>query len=333
MLRGALSHPDLKAVWWAPPCGTASLARCIPLDIPNAPRPLRTLENPDGDANLSPVEQARVDAANCLYHALADSVKETSKRGVIHIVENPRGSLFWRTTAWPRARDLFQYTAFQACAYGGRRPKRTALAFTHPAFAKFCRSCPSCPDHLPWGLSASGWATSEEAVYPIAFCEQVAATLVHIFEQPDHGIDYHQMRASTGLQPKASKVRPVVPEHKQVVVVRGPLQFFRPPCLHMERIHDPIALHSACQCELRCLPSGAQLLRMHSSDNQGDSLCVSVWGIPYSPDEFIEAALHAGHPALAASDLPPPLAHAIADGAAVGHPCACTGRRGTGLQA
>ena len=24
VLRGALAHPDLKAVWWAPPCGTAS---------------------------------------------------------------------------------------------------------------------------------------------------------------------------------------------------------------------------------------------------------------------------------------------------------------------
>ena len=83
----------------------------------------------------------------------------------------------------------------------------------------------------------------------------------------------------------------------------------------MERIHDPIALHSACQCELRCLPSGAQLLHMRSSNNQGDSLCVSVWGIPYSPDEFIEAALRAGHPVLAASDLPPPLARAIAKSA------------------
>ena len=56
----------------------------------------------------------------------------------------------------------------------------------------------------------------------------------------DHGIDYHQMRASTGLQPKASKVRPVVSEHKQVVVVQGPLQFFRLSCLRLERIHNSI---------------------------------------------------------------------------------------------
>ena len=164
-----------------------------------------------------------MEAADCLYHALADSVKETIKRGIIHIVENPRGSLFWRTTSWLRIRDLFNYTSFKACAYGGRRPKHTPLAFTHPAFSKVCRSCPKCSDHLPWGLSSSGWATSEEAVYPLPFCEQVAATLVHIFEQPSPDINYHQLRASTGLQPKASKSRPVVPEHKRVIVVKGPM--------------------------------------------------------------------------------------------------------------
>ena len=134
---------------------------------------------------------------------IAFSVRESIKRGIIHIVENPRGSLFWRTAAWLRIRDLFTYTAFQACAYGGRRPKHTALAFTHPAFAKFCRSCPNCPDHLPWGLSSTGWATAEEAVYPMPFCEQVAATFVHIFEQPSQGIDYHQMR-----RPQACSRRP-----------------------------------------------------------------------------------------------------------------------------
>ncbi|CAE7557810.1 unnamed protein product, partial [Symbiodinium pilosum] len=79
----------------------------------------------------------------------------------------------------------------------------------------------------------------------------------------------------------------------------------------MERLDAPVTLHSACRCELRCLPSGAQLLHLHSSGNEGDSLCVSVWGIPYSPSEFIEAALRASHPGLAASDLPSPLARAI----------------------
>ena len=114
-------------------------------------------------------------------------------------MENPRGSLFWRTTAWSRIRDLFTYTSFQACAYGGRRPKHTALAFTHPAFAKFCRSCPNCPDHLPWGLSSSGWATSAESLYPTPLCEQVTATLVQIFAQPSPDLNYHQLRASAAL--------------------------------------------------------------------------------------------------------------------------------------
>ena len=265
VLRSALAHPDLRAVWWAPPCGAASLARCIPLEIPNAPRPLRTLEPPDGVENLTPVEQARVDAANCLYHALADSVKETIKRGIIHIVDNPRGSLFWRTTAWSRIRDLFNYTSFQACAYGGRRPKHTALAFTHPAFAKFCRSCPNCSDHLPWGLSDSGWATSEEAVYPCLFAN-IAAPLQH-FSRPSPDINYPVVpeQACRGCQSLVTSFQATAPHGKT---------------------RCPVALPESCQCELRVLPAG---------------------GIPYSPSEFIEAALSVGHPGLAASDLPGPL--------------------------
>ena len=143
------------------------------------------------------------------------------------------------------------------------------------------------------------------------FCEQVATALVDIFEQPNAGIDYHQLRTSTGLQPKASKSRPVVPEHKRVVVVKAQSALFKVPCLRMERLRDKVALHPSCQCELRVLPEGSQLLHLHSSGNKVDSLCVSVWGIPYSPSEFIKAALSAGHPGLAASDLPSPLAHAI----------------------
>ena len=185
-LRSALAHPDLRAVWWAPPCGTASLARCIPLDVPNAPRPLRTVDAPDGVDDLSPVERARVEAANCLCHTLADSVKETIKRGIIHIVENPRGSLFWRASAWLRIRDLFHYTSFQACAYEGRRPKHTALAFTHPAFSKFCRSCPNCPDHLPWGqlrmADAKLWQLLAEKTRKGVQCTAAGRPLDSIFE-------------------------------------------------------------------------------------------------------------------------------------------------------
>ena len=123
-----------------------------------------------------------------------------------------RGSLFWKTSAWLRIRDLFHYTAFQSCAYGARRPKNTALAITHEAFRRFNKSCPglACSrNRLPWGLSSSGFATAEESVYPIPFYQEVAATFQEIFqrikEQPH--LNYHQLRACTGLQPKGQQSR------------------------------------------------------------------------------------------------------------------------------
>ena len=311
-LRSVLAHPDLRAVWWAPPCGTASKARCIPLDVPNAPRPLRTEESPDGVAGLTPLEQARVDSANTLYHLLADSVIHTIKKGVIHVVENPRSSLFWKTSAWLRVRN----TAFQNCAYGARRPKHTALAFTHSAFKRFNRSCPgiTCSKHhLPWGLSSSGFATAEESIYPVPLCKEVAAAFQEIFQQSQHhaGLDYHRLRASTGLQPKASKTVPVVSEHKCLVTWSGPEHLCRMPCRRMERLAHPLPIPSLCQCSLDTLPAGAQLLHMHTSVKQGDgsSSCVSVWGIPYNPREFIQAALKSA--AVAAAKVPEPLLSAI----------------------
>lgn len=49
-----IQMPQVKAVFLAPPCGTASKARTIQLEgEENLPRPLRTLEQPDGVDDLS----------------------------------------------------------------------------------------------------------------------------------------------------------------------------------------------------------------------------------------------------------------------------------------
>ena len=189
-----------------------------------------------------------------------------------------------------------------------------------PHCARPCawRSCPgiTCSKHhLPWGLSSSGFATAEESVYPVPLCKEVAAAFQEIFQQSQQhaGLDYHQLRASTGLQPKASKTVPVVSEHKCLVTWSGPEHLCRMPCRRMERLAHPLPIPTLCQCSLDALPAGAQLLHMHTSVKQGDgsSSCVSVWGIPYNPREFIQAALKSVHPAVAAAKVPEPLLSAI----------------------
>ena len=48
-----LEHPDVKVVFLAPPCGTASAAQKIELPGNWAPRPLRILEEPDLNSRFS----------------------------------------------------------------------------------------------------------------------------------------------------------------------------------------------------------------------------------------------------------------------------------------
>jgi hypothetical protein len=67
-----LEHPAVKAVFLAPPCGTSSAARNIEIPGENAPKPLRSLEEPDGLSTLHGVDVLRVSAANVLYAFTAE---------------------------------------------------------------------------------------------------------------------------------------------------------------------------------------------------------------------------------------------------------------------
>ena len=62
-----IKHPAVKGVFMAPPCGTASAARQTKIPGMNPPKPLRTLEEPDGISTLSGLDLVRVSAANVLY--------------------------------------------------------------------------------------------------------------------------------------------------------------------------------------------------------------------------------------------------------------------------
>lgn len=67
-----IRHPAVRAVFLAPPCGTSSAARNIEIPGELAPRPLRSIEQPDGLDTLQGVDLARVSAANVLYAFAAE---------------------------------------------------------------------------------------------------------------------------------------------------------------------------------------------------------------------------------------------------------------------
>ena len=142
------------------------------------------MEEPDGISGLTGVDSLRVGAANILYAFCAEVLELCCDLGKLFMLENPKNSLFWFTTAWkesPAAAQLY-FSEHQACGYGGKRPKWTRLAANFPQVATISKTCPGNHQHAPWGLVQTGaakrvFATSLEVHYPQALCDAI----VHAF--------------------------------------------------------------------------------------------------------------------------------------------------------
>ena len=343
-----MRSPLVVGLFWAPPCGTCSLARNIQLRDAfgrkiQGPVPLRSSEFPEGLPGLQSKDRRRVSAANRLYEFLSEVIKEAIHRGLIIVVENPRSSIFWQTRFWKAVAKSFNYTAHQACSYGGSRPKWTVLAWNHDRFSQINLCCAGeSPSHVhkPWGIvhseQGTHFSTSEEAAYPRGLARAIAKAFADVLVQhgwsPPHEFFQHTsadvplktMRAIATAQPKASRIPPVVREHKQVVVVRGPLAAFTSlPVEPMQRLKSPLQLPQDCESALSMLPEGAQLLRVTPLRSMGGiakssplakeqvAFTEQAWGIPFSPEEFIHEAVSRGHPKLFSNLVPPALMEAV----------------------
>ena len=90
-----LRHPAVRGVFLAPPCGTASAARHIDIPGENPPKPLRSMEEPDGISGLTGVDLVRVSAANILYAFCAEVLELCCSLGKLFMPENPKNSFFF----------------------------------------------------------------------------------------------------------------------------------------------------------------------------------------------------------------------------------------------
>lgn len=156
-----IAKPEVKGVFLAPPCGTASLARLIPIaGETSLPAPLRTLDMPDGVEGLEGADLLRVCAANILYAFVADLFHFCTSSNKLCMVQNPKNSLFWSVTAWQDLQDSLPndlyYQDHQACAYGSSRPKWTKLAANFSAVSSIDKVCSSDHEHAPWGVIHQG---------------------------------------------------------------------------------------------------------------------------------------------------------------------------------
>ena len=306
-----VTSPSCFGVFAAPPCGTCSLARNIKIRVPGSrrkggPPPLRSAKYPDGLPHLTPNQRARVDAANTLYAFLTKVALFCVEHGKLICVENPRSSLYWLTSyAQPLMKQL-RFTAHQACAYGGHRPKWTALLHNHSGFQVICKTCPGESKqhvHKPWGydVDKQQFSTKEEAAYPVGLAYDIACVFANEavkrgwlppLNQLAEGPTLQHLRAVTAVQPRASKLPPLVPEFKVIHHKKRPLDE-----------SDPCLPGSSLQAMWQGIPAGAKYLKKTPLRSIGEESAGATphknmaFGIYHDPGEFVEEAVKAGHPA------------------------------------
>ena len=193
-------------------------------------------------------------------------------------------------------------------------------------FQKICMTCPGESAehvHQPWGLvhTSEGrhFSTSEETAYPRPLALAIARCFAAIciqqgwsppLEQLEHDLEPSSkfMRAVATTQPKATQIPPIVREHQQVIIIRGPHAVLqKAPVQAMQRLKVAWQVPKGCSAPLSSVPAGAQLLRVtplrsnggilqEASCSDSSSKAEQAWGIPFSPEEFMYEAVQRGHP-------------------------------------
>jgi len=226
-----LGHPALAYVHMAPPCGTSSLARSLPI-AGGGPKPLRSSEFPRGLPGLeasAPRDFARVSSANALYDFCVVLASKLSEMFVAWSIENPANSIMWDLPGFKGLLDKGSAVdvLFAHCEWGGTRPKRTRWrCFPPGVFEALGRECSGNHTHEPWGKSAQGFVTADEAAYPEKLCSAVANLVSGFLDHsPAPELELvaarpaqstkktvQDLRVAAGTQPRGAKHARLLPE-------------------------------------------------------------------------------------------------------------------------
>ena len=283
---------DVAAVHLAPPCGTCSKARGIPMpDGSPGPQPLRSAEHLLGVPEMSPLDRVKVEAANRLYERMGKFIEWLDAKGVAWILENPTNSFLWELGYFSYAVRHGYFAHCQACAYGSSRPKKTSFLSNKAGIQvmqKFCEDVEP-HEHAPWGLAADGsFATALEAQYPDAMCEQLMKFVDELCAEKGIKLlpaSLQQPRAHK--QPRGRATPQLIPEYEQVVSLL--LQGI--PTLDSKK-----CLLQAC----RNVPAGSKLLR---TEKKG-KMVLCIFGIFHACEKFVHVARSLWHPFDLAAHMP-----------------------------
>ena len=292
VLEYIVSTCDVAAVHLAPPCGTCSKARGIPMpDGTPGPQPLRSDDYLLGVPDMSPSDRVKVDAANRLYERMGRFIEWLDARGIAWVVENPTNSFLWQLGYFAYAVAHGHFAHCHACAFGSERPKKTSFLSNRKNILMMQRFCEDVEphEHAPWGVSADGgFATALEAQYPDAMCEQLVKFVDELCVEKGVKLmpsSLQQPRAHK--QPKGRATPQLVPEYEQVVSL----------LLHeMPALDKKHCLQSPC----KHVPVGSKLLR---SEKKG-KMFLCIFGIFHSCEKFVQVAKSLWHPFDEAAHMP-----------------------------
>ena len=335
-----IQHDAIAGIFWAPPCGTASAAREIPIpDDPDAPQPLRSLSEPDGFSYLEGIDLTRVLQANSLYNFCSETVDLCYDLNKLAMVENPSNSLFWQTSFWRKTKciDRLHLQHHQACAYGSLRPKWTCLAATFPEVYNIDLACPGNHRHQPWGTVAKGskrlFATSLEVHYPADLCRAICDAFVtnlitRGFTLTPLAPINPAMQALSGKQPVSGKALPMMPNYKSKFLALFDNNDVCIWPLNTKILEHFKLLHTVkLGCSLGVQQLSDTMVQMGATFGfdlgqdkvtavdgmalQDSASALKVFGVPWEPWDFVDTAKQFLHPLAVERVLPEVLKEAV----------------------
>ena len=220
LLWRILEQPKLFGIHLGPPCGTSSRARDIRRRFGSDPKPLRSVEFPDGLPNLSARDKARVHTANPLYKLSGEILSYATANGILCSLENPLRSHMWNTTYLTQALQSvgaqLHEMLFHHCMFGSQRKKRTKLLVNHSCYNHLNRACDGSHAHEPWGQTSNGRATAQEVAW-MGPVPQVGFAWARCTRPPRRDVAAHWH------EHQSPSLRPLMREYSHIIRVQGPL--------------------------------------------------------------------------------------------------------------
>eukprot|EP00435_Cladocopium_sp_Y103_P066931 s1136_g29.t1 len=301
----------------APPCGTASRARDVPLG-PNqhGPPPLRSDEFPMGLPWIRGFWKDKLDSANAIYILLASFCFWLNALGVGWSIENPGRSYLWSIEDYKLLISIAFFVLFHSCIHGSERKKLTGLLTNRKELDVLGGYCQDDHDHLPWSHTTEDgrtvFDTSKEAAYPKLFCERFVHVLSDLaglssatdnpgLSAQDANID---ARVATSKQPRGRKLPQLVSECASVRTIRA------------EASDEPLVSDKrTLSAPFHGIPAGSKLLRSAKAKRgqagTNEPQMIRVFGIYRSMAEFMSVAKSVLHPFDSFRAVPDFLLHVV----------------------